>query len=175
MQNCTIHNQDKLILDYQDDMQVISDQSPSQQHKLKIQELIVHFLQSVNFSLLHMAPSSCNKENVVSWNKVLEVIAIHSCNLQVNILCCKTDEHFGLVFITSKLNWQETWTGLNAYPKACRYTYSLPVPRASYKPCCWNRGKAKLKNKCIFIYLLLLRCILMLQPVSLTTYILNDN
>lgn len=91
-------------------MQVISDQLPSQQKKLKMQELRVHFLQSVIFSCLHMLPSSCSTENVISWYKALKGIAIHSCNLQVNILSCKVDEYFGLVFITSNWNWQETWT-----------------------------------------------------------------
>lgn len=91
-----------------------SDQSLTQQQKLKIQNLIVHFLQLVNVSLLHMVPSSCNEKNVISYYKVLEVIAILSCNFQVNILRCKTDEHFGLVFIMSNLNWQEMWAGLDA-------------------------------------------------------------
>lgn len=156
-------------------MQVILGQSLSQQQKLKIQELIVHFLQSVNFSLLHMVPPSCNKENVISCYKVLEVVAIPNCSLQVNVLCCKTDEHFGLVFAMSNLNRQGMRTSSNACPKAWGQTYSLPGQRSSYKPCCWNGGEAKLENKCIFIYLLLLHCILILQLVSLTTYILNDN
>lgn len=47
--------------------------------------------------------------------------------------------------------------------------------RHSYKPCCWNRAESKLKNKWIFIYLLLLRCIPILQLVSFTTYIFNEN
>lgn len=47
--------------------------------------------------------------------------------------------------------------------------------RSSYKPCCWNKRKAKLRNKCIFIYFSLVCCIPMLHLVSLTTYIPNDN
>lgn len=162
-----------MISDYQNETQVLRPISESVAETKNSRT--GHFLQSVNFSLLHVVLLSCNKGNVVSWYKALKVIAIQSSNFQVNILCYKIGGHFGLLFIISNMNWQEMCAGLNAYPKIWRQTCILPVLRHSYKTCCWNRGESKLKNKWILMYFLLLCCILILQLVYFITYVFNDN